>query len=324
MSHCSRNALARKCLHAMLRPDFGSEGLMASYEVLVIGGGMAGLTAAVEAAALGKKTALLEKSPMFGGQIANVEMVDGLDVPAPGMMLAMTLMQQSMERGVETITGEVSAIAPVDGEFAIGTSGGQHTAASVIVASGGRLKSLGVPGEEKFIGRGVSQCASCDGPLFQGSNVIVVGGGDAAAQEALALTAFCDSVTMICRSGLRARTDYAERIEANPAISVTNNSVVLEILGEDGVSGVRVCNTENESETVMTCAGVFPFIGSVPNTEFLADCVALDNGYVVTDDRFEATVPGVFAAGAVRKGYLGQLADALIEGKGAASAACGG
>ena len=295
---------------------------MASFDILVIGGGVAGLTASVEAVTLGKKTALLEKLPMFGGQIANVEMVEGVDVREPGMMLAMNLMQQSMERGVETITAEVSAIASVDGKFLVGAPDGGYKAGSVIVASGGSLRSLRVPGEDKFIGRGVSQCASCDGPLFQGDGVIVVGGGDAAAQEALSLSGICKSVTMICRSGLRARSHYVERIEANKAISVMSNHVVSEILGEGGISGARVRNLENDTEPVIACTGVFPFIGSEPNSAFMADCVALENGYVVTDDRFESSVPGIFAVGGVRKGYSGQLADALLEGRSAAAAAC--
>ena len=295
---------------------------MASFDILVIGGGVAGLTASVEAVTLGKKTALVEKLPMFGGQIANVEMVEGVDVRQPGMMLAMNLMQQSMERGVETITAEVSAIASVDGKFLVGAPDGGYKAGSVIVASGGSLRSLRVPGEDKFIGRGVSQCASCDGPLFQGDDVIVVGGGDAAAQEALSLSDVCKSVTMICRSGLRARSHYVERIEANKAISVMTNHVVSEILGEGGISGARVRNLENDTEPVIACTGVFPFIGSEPNSAFMADCVALENGYVVTDDRFESSVPGIFAVGGVRKGYSGQLADALLEGRSAAAAAC--
>lgn len=295
---------------------------MASFDILVIGGGVAGLTASVEAVTLGKKTALVEKLPMFGGQIANVEMVEGVDVREPGMMLAMNLMQQSMERGVETITAEVSAIASVDGKFLVGAPDGGYKAGSVIVASGGSLRSLRVPGEDKFIGRGVSQCASCDGPLFQGDDVIVVGGGDAAAQEALSLSGICKSVTMICRSGLRARSHYVERIEANKAISVMTNHVVSEILGEGGISGARVRNLENDTEPVIACTGVFPFIGSEPNSAFMADCVALENGYVVTDDRFESSVPGIFAVGGVRKGYSGQLADALLEGRSAAAAAC--
>ena len=295
---------------------------MASFDILVIGGGVAGLTASVEAVTLGKKTALLEKLPMFGGQIANVEMVEGVDMREPGMMLAMNLMQQSMERGVETITAEVSAIASVDGKFLVGAPDGGYKAGSVIVASGGSLRSLRVPGEDKFIGRGVSQCASCDGPLFQGDDVIVVGGGDAAAQEALSLSGICKSVTMICRSGLRARSHYVERIEANKAISVMSNHVVSEILGEGGISGARVRNLENDTEPVIACTGVFPFIGSEPNSAFMADCVALENGYVVTDDRFESSVPGIFAVGGVRKGYSGQLADALLEGRSAAAAAC--
>ena len=306
----------------MIKQHFGAGSYMASFDILVIGGGVAGLTASVEAVTLGKKTALLEKLPMFGGQIANVEMVEGVDVREPGMMLAMNLMQQSMERGVETITAEVSAIASVDGKFLVGAPDGGHKAGSVIVASGGSLRSLRVPGEDKFIGRGVSQCASCDGPLFQGDDVIVVGGGDAAAQEALSLSGICKSVTMICRSGLRARSHYVERIEANKAISVMSNHVVSEILGEGGISGARVRNLENDTEPVIACTGVFPFIGSEPNSAFMADCVALENGYVVTDDRFESSVPGIFAVGGVRKGYSGQLADALLEGRSAAAAAC--
>ncbi|MDA0656826.1 MAG: FAD-dependent oxidoreductase [Proteobacteria bacterium] len=292
------------------------------HDILVIGGGMSGLTAAMAAARLGKMTALLETLPMYGGQIANVEEVEGLGDPAPGMMLAMTLMEQCMEFGVEIVAGEVTKISPDDGSYVVATTGGSHRAKSVIVASGAALRPLGVSGEEALWGRGVSQCASCDGPLFHGADVVVVGGGDAAAQEALVLAGFCKTVTMLCRSGLKARTSYGERLAATENVEIIDNAVVEEILGEDGVSALRVRDLRDGSNREIACAGVFPFIGATPNSGFVADCISLDGGYILTDDNYRTSVDGIFAAGAVRKGFSGQLVDAISEAEAAARAAC--
>jgi thioredoxin reductase (NADPH) len=292
------------------------------HDVLVIGGGMGGLTAAVEAARLGKTAALVETLPMFGGQIANVEKVEGLSEPALGMLLAMTLMEQCMEFGVEIVAGEVTKISPDDGSYVVATSAGSHSAKYVIVASGAALRPLGVPGEEALWGRGVSQCASCDGPLFQGADVVVVGGGDAAAQEALVLAGFCRKVTMLCRSALKAQPSYSDRLRATQNVDVIENTVVEEVLGEDGVSALRVRNLRDGSNREIACAGVFPFIGAAPNSGFAADFISMDEGYILTDENYKTNVDDIFAAGAVRKGYSGQIVDAIGEAKAAARSAC--
>lgn len=294
---------------------------MGSYDILVIGGGMAGLTAASNAAAGGRNTALLEPSPMFGGQIANVEAVEGLSAPMPGMMLAMNAMQDCVTNGVETIAAGADAVTREEHGFEVATAEGVQSAAAVILASGARLKTLGVAGEAEFEGRGVSQCASCDGPLFQGQDVAVVGGGDAAAQEALALAGFCRSVHLLTRTGLKASADYAARLAAAKNIRHTDAVSVEKILGDEGVDGVRVRHRESDETEDIACSGVFPFIGGDPNSECVAGLVSLEDGHVPTDDALASAVPGLFAAGAVRKGYSGQLADAIDEGRRAAQAA---
>lgn len=298
---------------------------MKMFDVLVIGGGIAGLTAAREAAHRGCATGLVEAQPMFGGQIANVDQVDGYpeQEAVSGMLLGMDCAEQCRALGVKFVNGEVKALA-MEGSLCVASaSGATLQARAVVVASGARLKMLGVPGETALVGRGVSQCASCDGPLFHGQDVAVVGGGDAAAQEALVLVEGCRTVTLICRSRLRAKRHYAEKLMACAKVTVLEGTVVDEIVGKDGVEGLRLRGAEDGSCRDLPCHGVFPFVGSMPNSGFLPDAIRRAGGYVLTDKTLMSSVPGIFAAGAVRQGYGGQLADALDEGGRAARAAAG-
>lgn len=294
-----------------------------NFDLLVIGGGLTGLAAAHHAASCGRSVALLEALPMYGGLVVNVEEIDGYPAmgPASGMMLALDVVERCRALGVEFIEGAADNLSAAGSIRVVGAGDAQHKARSVIIASGARLRRLGVPGETEFEGRGVSQCASCDGPLFQDADVVVAGGGDAAAQEALVLAAFCKQVTMVCRSPLRARRAYVDRLTALDNVAFVWDSEVTAIEGDDGVERVRLRNGKDGSESDLACAGVFPFIGVAANGNFLPAEIPCEDGFVVTDASYQTTMGGVFAAGAVRKGYGGQLAQAVGEGVSAAQAA---
>jgi len=294
-----------------------------NFDLLVIGGGMTGLAAAHHAASCGRSVALLEAMPMYGGLVVNVEEVDGYPAmgPASGMMLALDVVEKCRALGVEFLEGEAESLSAAGSVCVVAAGGAQHKARAVIVASGARLRRLDVPGETEFEGRGVSQCASCDGPLFQDADVVVVGGGDAAAQEALVLAGFCRQVTIVSRSPLRAKRAYVDRLTGLDNVAFVWDSTVTAIEGADGVERARLRNVKDGGESDLACAGVFPFIGVAANGDFLPADIAREDGFVVTDASFQTAMDGVFAAGAVRHGYGGQLAQAVGEGVSAAQAA---
>lgn len=295
------------------------------HDILVIGAGIAGLSAARHAASVGADTVIVEPQPLYGGLVANVEHVDGLADAAgettSGMMLAMERLEPAMEQGAALLEAEVLGLAAGAGGFAVTTGAGTRQARAVIVATGGRLRKLGVPGEDAFYGRGVSQCADCDGPMFQDEDVLVVGGGDAAAQEALVLAAFCRSVAILARSGLKARADYARQLAAQANIRVMRDRTVEAILGDATVAAVRLRDPLTGAVEELACTGVFPFVGIEPVAGFLPPGVRRRDGLIETDEGFATSVPGVFAAGAARLGYRGRVADAAREGEAACRAA---
>ena len=293
------------------------------YDVLVIGGGVSGLTAAHHAARRGLSTALIEGEPLFGGQIATVEQLDGY--PAVGALsgvdLAVDLVERCRALGVVFHQAAIESLTVEGGGFVALAAGERHRARAVVVASGARLRQLGAPGARELRGKGVSQCAWCDGHLYRGEDVAVIGGGDAAAQEALVLAGFCRKVYIVARSPLRAKQDYVTRLSRLGNVEFVWSSVVEEVLGGDVVEGVRLRGVRDGSLRELACSAVFPFIGSIPNSEFLPSDVTLEDGYVVTDAEYATSLPGVFAAGAVRRGYGGHLAEAVGEAVSAASAA---
>ena len=293
------------------------------YDVLVIGGGVTGLTAAQHAARSGLSTALIEGAPLFGGQIATVEQVDGY--PAVGALSGVDLTVDLVERcrslGVAFHQAAIESLSAGGGGLVALAAGERQRARAVVVASGARLRQLEAPGASELLGKGVSQCAWCDGPLFRGQDVAVIGGGDAAAQEALVLAGLCRRVYVVARSPLRAKPDYVTRLSRLESVDFVWSSVVEEVLGSGAVEGVRLRGVRDGNLSELACTAVFPFIGSIPNSEFLPSEVAREDGYVLTDAGFETSLPGVFAAGAVRRGYGGQLAEAVGEAVSAASAA---
>lgn len=288
-----------------------------TYDVIVIGEGVSGLTAAGVLAAGGLKVATME-AQLFGGLVVNVNELEPAPEgkPASGAELAAEMMQANSEAGVTSIQEEVTSVRDGRDMKEVLTTSGAHTARRVIVASGARLKRLGVPGEADFEGRGVSQCADCDGPMYQNEDTIVVGGGDSALQEALVLANYCRRVFLVHRGGeFRGSNHFAEQVKGNEKISIVWNATVDAILGTKMVEKARVKHRDGRVEE-LPCAGVFAYIGLAPSADFLPAEVARNGeGYVKTNDKLETSVPGVLAIGAVRSGFGGTLTDADAEAR---------
>lgn len=294
------------------------------YEVAVIGGGLAGLSAARHAARLGRLVTLFEVTGMYGGLVATVDHVDGLPVPGKftGQDLAIHLLEDARKAGVQIVETGIAKIE-LDQRLTMTDHDNRiHHPEAIIVASGASLRRLGVPGEEEFTGRGVSRCATCDGGFFRKQAVAVVGGGDAAVSEALVLAKTSRRVFMVSRSPLKAKREYIDKIAARENVSFVWDSEVSAILGDgSGVSGVRVRNVKDGSSTDIPVMGLFPFIGTAPNTEFVPLTLKTASGHIETGASFATSDPRLFAVGAVRAGYGGNIVQAMSEGVGSAEAA---
>jgi thioredoxin reductase (NADPH) len=296
------------------------------YDVVIIGGGPAGLTAAIYTGRANLSTVILEKG-LPGGQIAQTEEVEnypGFPDPIPGMELAQRMQQQAEKFGAKIEMDEVQGIRhdPTSHPypFTVAGYGGEYRAKSVILATGANPKRLNVPGEEEFWGRGVSTCATCDGFFYRGKKVVVVGGGDAAVEEGLFLTKFADEVTLIHRrDSLRANKVAQARAFAHPKMKFIWDTAVEEIKGEDNVNGVRLRNLKTGEVHDMPTDGVFIFIGHIPNTDFVKGAVALrEDGYVEVTEEIYTSVPMLFAAGDVSDYVYRQLATSVGAGTRAA------
>jgi thioredoxin reductase (NADPH) len=289
-----------------------------SYDLIVIGEGVSGLACAGYARRAGLTVATFE-SILFGGLVINVNELDGYPGSESGTLLASGLMQANSDAGVASIQEEVTAVSSAGGGFEIAAAG-VYGARQVVIASGARLKKLGVPGEREFEGRGVSSCADCDAPMFQNEEVVVVGGGDSALQEALVLAKFCSRVHIVHRGDrLRARKHLAERADADPKISFMWKTTVEAVLGAKMVEKVRVRRNGNTEE--IAAAGVFAYVGLEPNATCApSGCRRDGHGHLVTNDALETSTPGVWAIGAVRAGYSGLLRDAVSEAQRVAEA----
>jgi thioredoxin reductase (NADPH) len=292
-------------------------------EVAVIGGGLAGLSAARHAARLGRLVTLFEGSAMFGGLVATVGEVDGLLVPGKfsGQDLAMYLLEDARKVAVQIVDAGITKIELNSRLTLTDQDSRTYHPDVVIVASGANLRKLGVPGEERFIGRGLSHCATCDGGFFRGQDVVVVGGGDSAVQEALVLAKTSRRVTMVCRSPLKAKRDYIDKIAARENVSFAWDSEVTAILGDDGIAGVRLRNVKSGTSSDMECAGLFPFIGAAPNTQFVPASLLAASGHIKTNAGFATSDARVFAVGAARADYGGNILEAMAEGVSAAEGA---
>lgn len=293
------------------------------YDVIVIGEGVAGLTAAGELARDGLRVATME-AQLFGGLIININELD----PAPsvdntgatgGAEFASSLVEAAANAGVESISEPVTGLEAAGGNVKVLTDGGSRTARGVVIASGARIKRLGIPGESEFEGKGVSQCADCDGPMYQNETAVVVGGGDSALQEALVLAQYCKEVRLVHRgSAFDAKAHFQQAVDAQEKIKKTFNAQVTAVGGGQMVEKVTLKHADGRSEDV-PCAGLFAYVGLAANSEFLPDSVKRDAaGRVTTNDKLETGLPGVWAAGAVRSGCGGLIDDAIADGKKAA------
>ena len=299
--------------------------MAANYDVLIVGGGLAGMTAGMYAARYGLRTAIVERM-MGGASIINIEKIEnfpGFPEGISGAELGPAVQEQAMNAGADFIMGDTAKITK-DGDYRVVTSDAEnHRAKAVIIAAGSTLRQLGIPGEEEFFGRGVSQCATCDGPLYMRQVVAVVGGGDSAADEALTLTEYAERVLLIHRRDqLRAQQALSDRVGENRKIEVIWNTVIEEVLGPDIVSGLRMRNIKTNLETAVELSGLFVYVGLEPNSGMVDGLLKTDNaGHIPVNVSMETQVPGVYAVGDLRQNSSSQLVSAAGDGATAAVAA---
>ena len=288
------------------------------YDVIIIGGGPGGYTAALYAARAGLDVLVLEKLSA-GGQMALTSQIDnypGFESGVDGFELA-EKMQAGAERfGAKTELAEVYSAELKDKIKKIDTSEGVFLAKTVVISTGASPRELGLEKEQALVGRGVNYCAACDGMFFRGKKVAVVGGGNSAAADALLLSRICEKVTVIHRrDALRATKIYHEPLMQAENVEFAWDSVVTDLIFEDGFQGVKLKNVKTEEERELSCDGVFISVGRKPVTEFLAGQVDLDAaGYIVADESGRTNIPGVFAVGDVRTKALRQIVTAVADG----------
>jgi thioredoxin reductase (NADPH) len=294
-------------------------------DVIVIGSGPAGFAAALYTARANLSTTVLS-GPQLGGQVSmtwEIENYPGLYDPLSGVELAERFVRHIERFGAEIVYDEVTAVDFSGPPHRVVTHGAAFEARAVIIATGGSARRLGVPGEEAFIGRGVSYCATCDAAFYKGHDVLVVGGGDCAVEEALFLTRFAASVRVVHRRDeLRAGSALQRRAVGNDRLRFLWNTVVEEILGDDRVHHVRVRRVDTGAVQDLDATGIFIFVGHIPNSRVLEGAVALDDdGYVIVDDGMRTNVPGVFAAGEIMDPRWRQVSTSVGQGS-AAGIAC--
>lgn len=300
-------------------------GMADDLDIVVAGGGIAGLTAGLTAARLGRSVLILTGG-VPGGlllSIDHIEGVPGFPDGVAGYELCPSAQEQAGSAGAQFSMAQLAGLERAGEGWTVATGEGDKSARAVILATGARFAQLGLPGEEALQGHGISTCASCDAPLLRGKVAVVAGGGDSALQEALTLAESLERVVVVQRGEeLDAQASYRERVLAEPKIEVRCRSVVEELVGDGSLTAVRVRDLASDAVEELEAAAIFPFVGLVPNTEALGGAVPLDEGgRVLTDASLRTAQPGVFAAGTVRSGAAGRAAAAAGEGAAAALAA---
>lgn len=295
------------------------------YDVLIVGAGPAGMTAAVYASRGNLSTLMIERG-MPGGQMANTEDIENYPgyESILGPDLSTKMFDHAKKFGAEYTYGDVLEILDGPDYKTVITGSGEFKGKTVIITTGSKSRLLEVPGEHEYTGRGVSYCAVCDGAFFKERRLVVVGGGDSAVEEAIYLTRFADKVTVIHRRDtLRAEKILQDRAFANDKVEFIWNAEVEEVLGEDGkVSGVSLIDTETGEKSMYETDGVFVYIGANPiNEPFLHLGITSDEGYVITDEEMLTSIPGIFASGDIRVKTLRQVVTAAGDGSIAAQSA---
>lgn len=294
------------------------------YDLIIIGSGPAGLSAAVYGMRAGLKLLVVEKNPMSGGQVLNTYEVDNyLGMPGfNGFDMGMKFREHADKLGTPFMEAEVTGIT--DGEIkTVCTTGGELRAKALILATGARHARLEVPGEEELSGMGVSYCATCDGAFFRGKTVAVVGGGDVALEDAIYLTRFCEKVYLVHRRDeLRGAHVLQEQLKSLPGAEILYSHVVREIQGRDEVTGVLLEDLKSGVQRTLPLDGVFVAVGIRPETQLLEGLAACDEaGYVLAGEDGATDVPGLYVAGDVRKKLLRQVVTAVADGANAVTAA---
>ncbi len=294
---------------------------METRDLIIIGSGPAALSAAIYSGRA-NLSPLLISGKEIGGRMAWSESIENYPgfPKGSGFELAQLMRQQAERFGAELLMDEVVSVDLSSRPFKLRTHGGEYQAEALIIATGTSARRLGVPGEEDFIGRGVSFCATCDGFFYHGQTVVVVGGGNAAAKEALFLTKFASKVYMVHRGdSLRAEEMIQDQVVASEKIQPVWDTVVTEVMGNGDVTGVGLKNVNTGEESTLEAQGVFIFVGSLPNSELFKGQLELDEAdRIVTDERQRTSVEGVFAAGDVQEKIARQIATAVGSGARAA------
>ena len=295
------------------------------YDVAIVGGGPAGLTAGIYCSRYGLRTVIIEKM-MGGAQVINAERIEnysGLPNGIPGAEFGPMLQDHAMKAGASVKLAEANRVGLSGDHRTVSTDDGDILAKAVIIAAGSSLRKLGIPGEDGYTGNGVSHCATCDGPLFSGTVVGVVGGGDTAADEALTLTKYVERVILFHRRDrLRAQQVLQDRVRTNTKIETVWNTEVRQIVGTNTVTGVQVRNVVTRLDNEVDLAGLFIYIGLEPNSAMVRDVVRVDRaGHIEVDAWMQTSRQGIFAAGDIRQGSAAQLITSAGDGATAAIAA---
>jgi len=295
------------------------------YDIVIVGAGPAGLTAGIYAGRARLKTLLLEKL-IHGGQVMTTDLVEnypGFPEGISGFELSDRMRKQAERFGLEFRSGEVLELVPGPDHHLLRLEGEELHAGAVIIASGAGYKKLGAPGEKEFTGKGVSYCATCDGALYKGDTIAVVGGGDTALTDTVFLSRFAEEIHLIHRRdsfrGEKVLQEQIFALQKEKKVEIHWDTVVKEIQGTQAVETIQLRNVKTKELSSLPVAGVFIFVGIVPNTAWLHDRVPLDEwGFIFTNAQMATSVPGIFAAGDVRNKLLRQIATAVGDGATAA------
>lgn len=287
------------------------------YDVIIIGAGPAGMTSAIYASRAGLKTAMLECSAPGGKLIKtyNIENYPAIKTMA-GADLAYSMFEQSTSFNAEYLYGDVVKVNDHIDYKEVITADNTYTCKAVIVATGTAEKNLGLQDEEKYVGKGISYCAVCDGAFFKNKDVVVIGGGNSALEESLYLTQFVNKIYIVIRRDVfRADKIIQDKILNNDKIEIITKHVPKAIIGDDLVKGIILENVDTKQEMRLDVEGIFPYIGSVPNTNFIKDIVKLNpQGYIITNEKMETNVAGIYGVGDVIDKQLRQVVTACSDG----------